>query len=272
MPVLVGSALAYRDEAFRAGPAAAALAGAILIQVGTNLANDYYDHRRGVDSARRIGPPRASAQGWIPASRILFGAALSFLFAALVGVYLIAVAGWPILAIGVASLASGYAYTGGPYPLGYHGWGDLFVFVFFGLVAVAGTYFVQAGSIPFHVVVAAVPVACLSTAILVVNNLRDLDSDAAAGKRTLAVRIGARATRAEYALLLVGAYASLPLLVGRYDYPPLTLLPWTTLPLGFALAWRLAAARTPHALIPLLGATALLLVLFGIQLAVAVTG
>lgn len=207
VPVCVGTALAYGSGEGRALPALAALVGAVLIQIGTNLANDYFDFRKGADTEERLGPTRVTQAGLLPPGAVFAGAALAFGAAFAVGMYLTSIAGWPIAAIGLLSLASGYAYTGGPYPLGYNGLGDAFVFVFFGLVAVAGTYFVQALTVTPMAIAAGVPPGALATALLTVNNLRDVETDARAGKRTLVVRLGVGAGRAEYASMLALAYA-----------------------------------------------------------------
>jgi len=204
-PVAVGSALAARDGAFRPGVALAALAGALLIQVGTNLMNDHEDFRRGADTSERLGPPRATQQGWLPPGAVRRGALACFAAALLVGLYLVWVAGWPILVVGLTSIAAGYAYTGGPFPLAYHGLGDAFVLVFFGLVAVGGTYYVQTLTLNPEVLLAALPVGLLGVALLAVNNTRDQRTDAAAGKRTLVVRFGRRFGQAEYLACLVGS-------------------------------------------------------------------
>jgi 1,4-dihydroxy-2-naphthoate octaprenyltransferase len=234
-PVLVGTALAWADGVFAPLPALAALVGALLIQIGTNLANDYFDYVKGTDIAGRKGPTRVAQSGLLPLGQIRAGIVMTFGLVALVGLYLVAVGGWPILVAGIASLVSAIAYTGGPFPTGYHGLGDLFVFLFFGLVAVSGTYYVQALVLTPVVVIAAVPVGVLTTAILVVNNLRDIDTDGPTGKRTLAVMIGPKATRLEYVLLLVVAYV-VPLLLWLTGWTPArVLLPWLTVP----LAWRL---------------------------------
>lgn len=209
-PVLVGTALAWADG-FPL-PALAALVCALLIQIGTNLANDHFDYVKGADIVGRKGPLRAAQSGLISLVHLRIGIVSTFSVAALVGLYLVTVGGWPILAIGVASLVSAVAYTGGPLPISYLGLGDLFVFVFFGLAAVCGTYYVQALSLTPEVVVAALTVGALTTAILIVNNLRDIASDRQTGKRTLAVMIGPSATRLEYVLLLALAYA-VPLLL-----------------------------------------------------------
>lgn len=235
-PVLVGTAIALADGVFAAWPALAALVCALLIQIGTNLANDYFDYVKGVDVAGRKGPMRVAQSGLISLSKLRIGIALTFAFAATIGIYLVIAGGWPILVVGLASLVSALAYTGGPFPIGYHGLGDLFVFLFFGLAAVCGTYFVQAQEITLTVVVAAIPVGALTVAILVINNLRDIETDRKTGKRTLAVTIGLKYTRLEYVLLLAVAYAAPPLFLVAGWSSVWVLLPWLTLP----LAWRTA--------------------------------
>jgi 1,4-dihydroxy-2-naphthoate octaprenyltransferase len=207
VPVLVGTVLAWRHESFEPFTALATLLGAVAIQIGTNLANDLYDFKKGADSPARLGPPRALASGWLSVDDMRAGMVASFGLATAAGAYLVAVAGWPILAIGLASIASGILYTAGPFALAYIGLGDLFVFLFFGLVAVLGTFYAQARTLDPEAWIAAIPVGTLATAILVVNNLRDIDTDRAAGKLTLAVRVGRRATRAEFVTLLVAAFA-----------------------------------------------------------------
>ena len=231
-PVLVGTALAIGDGVFTPLPALAALVGALLIQIGANLSNDYLDYVKGVDVPQRLGPRRVAQSGLITLSRLRIGTAGTFALAALVGVYLVYVGGWPILVIGLASLVSAFAYTGGPFPIGYYALGDLFVFLFFGLAGVCGTYYVQALTITPAVLAAAVPVGALTVAILVVNNLRDLKTDGQTGKRTLAVTIGAQASRLEYLLLMVLAYGSPALfwLVGWSS--AWVLLSWLSLPLA----------------------------------------
>lgn len=207
VPVVVGTVLAWRHDSFEPFTALATLVGAVAIQIGTNLANDLYDFKKGADSPARLGPPRVLARGWLTVDDVRAGMVVSFGLATAAGAYLIAVAGWPILAIGLASIASGVLYTAGPFALAYVGLGDLFVFLFFGLVAVLGTYYAQARTLDPEAWIAAIPVGTLATAILVVNNLRDIETDRAAGKLTLAARVGPRATRAEFATLLVAAFA-----------------------------------------------------------------
>jgi 1,4-dihydroxy-2-naphthoate octaprenyltransferase len=202
VPVLVGLALAWRDGGVRPGVAAVTLALGLLIQIATNLANDYFDGRRGADGPDRLGPKRLSAQDPALAAAIGRATALVVVLAAIAGLSLVSVGGWPILVIGVVSLLCALAYTGGPYPIAYHGLGDVFVFVFFGPVAVLGTYWLQRATVSTEAALASVPVGCVATAILMVNNLRDIAGDARVGKRTLAVRIGARATRAGWVVMV----------------------------------------------------------------------
>src|SRR5579875_960856 len=187
VPVLVGTALAIADRHFNLPVALATLLASLLIQIGTNFANDYYDFHKGADTEERLGPMRVTASGVFTPAQVAKATAITFALALVVGLYLVWAGGVPILLIGLFSILSGIAYTGGPYPLGYNGLGDVFVFVFFGLVAVMGTYFLQAGTVTLGAFMAAVPVGLLCTNILIVNNLPDIDTDRAAGKRTLAV-------------------------------------------------------------------------------------
>lgn len=212
-PVLIGCALAWADGVTHAGAALAALAGAVLIQIGTNYANDYFDFVNGADNEKRVGPTRATAAGLIPPAAMRTAFIVTFALTLPVIAYLTVRGGWPIVAIGVASILSGILYTGGPKPLGYMGLGDLFVLVFFGPVAVAGTYYVQALSVSWPVVLAGLGPGLLSTAILVVNNLRDMKTDAEVGKNTLAVRFGATFARVEYLLCILLAAATPPALI-----------------------------------------------------------
>src|SRR5690606_23925593 len=184
----------------------AALICALLIQIGTNFANDVFDYQKGTDTQERTGPLRVTQAGLLTPRQVFRGMCLVFGLAFLIGLYLIAVGGWPILVIGLLSILSGIAYTGGPYPLGYHGLGDLFVFIFFGPVAVCGTYYVQALEWSWLALISSVPVGLLSVAILIVNNYRDRHTDVKAGKRTLAVRLGGKLTRWQYGLTLALAY------------------------------------------------------------------
>lgn len=234
-PVLVGTSLAIERGVFRPGAFAAALLGALLIQIGTNLANDYSDARRGADADDRLGPVRVTAGGLVPPRQVLAATYLTFGAAVLCGLYLVAVAGIELLFVGIASIAAGVLYTGGPRPYGYAGLGELFVFVFFGLVAVAGSAFAQLERWPAEAFALAVPVGLLAAAILVVNNVRDMDSDRRAGKRTLAVRLGRERTRALYAAIVLGAYALAPLPLLWGSLSAWLLAPWVTLPVAVAL-------------------------------------
>jgi len=261
VPVAVGTAVAAASGGVAWPAAIAALAGALAIQVGTNFANDVFDAERGADGPDRIGPTRAVSAGLISAAAMKRAMVLAFACAAACGLYLVHVAGWPIVVIGLASIASGIAYTGGPFPLGYHGLGDVFVLVFFGFVAVCGTVFVQVGHVPPLAIWAAVPVGALATAILVVNNLRDRPTDARAGKRTLAVRFGRTAAIVEYALLLLLAHAIPAALAigGR----PWIALPLATAPLAVARLRQLAGCVDGPSFNRCLAATAQLLLLHG---------
>ena len=230
-PVLAGTSLASLDgHGARPGLAAAALAASVLIHAGTNLQNDVGDFKRGADGGGRIGPPRATTQGWLPAAHVQAAAVLCFTLAFLPGAYLVAQGGWPIIAAGIASVAAGAVYTAGPRPVAYSGWGEAFVVVFFGLVAVGGMYYLHAGTIGSAALVGGAALGTLAAAVLVVNNLRDIDSDRRIGKNTLAVRRGVRFTLVEYALLLYVPFAlalALALLDGVAALlAPLVLLPW----------------------------------------------
>jgi len=241
-PVLVGTALAGYVGVFHWLRFVAALLGAILIQVGTNLSNDYSDARRGADAEDRLGPVRVTAGGLVPPRQVLIATYLTFGLAVLVGVYLIVVAGWQLLLVGVASILAGVAYTGGPKPYGYEGLGEVFVFLFFGVVAVAGSYFVQVRSLSWEAFALSVPVGLLAAAILVVNNIRDIDSDRRAGKRTSAVRLGRERTRTTFGAVVYLAFLCAPV---TWLFGPVTawvLLPWLTLGLAVPLV-RLVRTR-----------------------------
>ena len=260
-PVVLGIGLAVTEGVFAPGPAIAALVGALLIQVGTNLANDYYDGVRGVDEPDREGFMRVTAGGLIEPTRVRTAMIGTFGLALGIGIYISYVGGLPILVAGLASVVAGLLYTGGPYPYGYYGLGDLFVFVFFGLVAVVGTFYIQAvqslaagpvpmwippGTITPEAVLAGVAAGGLSTAILVVNNIRDRESDREAGKRTLAVSIGYRWSRVEYTIVIGLAYV-VPLVFWLgYGYEAVVLAPLLTLPLAVSLirtVWRNTAGE-----------------------------
>lgn len=212
-PVMVGSSMAYAETGAIAWlPLLAALLAAMLIQIATNLHNDVSDFERGADNAERIGPARATASGWLAPVAVRRAAFACFGLAMLFGVYLVWYGGWPIFLLGLCSVAAGYAYTGGPYPIAYSALGELFVWLFFGLGAVMGSYYLQTHGLSWGVFVAASMVGLLAAAVIAVNNYRDLDSDRKIGKNTLAVRIGRRACQVEYALLLLVPYLLLPLL------------------------------------------------------------
>jgi 1,4-dihydroxy-2-naphthoate octaprenyltransferase len=265
-PVLAGTGLAAHHGVAAPLPAAAALVGALLIQVATNFANDYFDFVRGGDTSERIGPARVTQAGLIPPGTVKRGMIVALAAALVVGVYLVSVGGWPIVAIGLVSLACAVLYTGGPYPLAYHGLGDLFVFVFFGLVAVSGTYYVQGGAWPGDALVAGAALGALSTAILVVNNLRDIESDAKAGKRTLAVRIGPAGTKAEYVALVVIAFFAPVAGILRFGWPLTALACLVAAPLCIPPARRVLLHRDPRELLPALGETARVVALYGMLL------
>ncbi|MEZ4399338.1 MAG: 1,4-dihydroxy-2-naphthoate polyprenyltransferase [Kofleriaceae bacterium] len=258
-PVAVGVACAHAAGAVAWGPAVAALVGALLIQIGTNFANDVFDAEKGADTPDRKGPVRAVAAGLISAGAMRRAMIATFAAAVAVGGYLVAVGGWPVVVIGVASIAAGVLYTGGPWPLGYHGLGDLFVMVFFGQVAVGGTTYVVAGQVTALALALSVPVGAVATAILVVNNLRDRETDARVGKRTLAVRWGRTFALAEYAGLLVVAHA-VPLALALAGRPWLA-LGLVTAPLAVARTRALICAEPGPAMNHLLGATAQLMLL-----------
>jgi 1,4-dihydroxy-2-naphthoate octaprenyltransferase len=269
VPVLVGSACALSQGRFALGPALAALAGALLLQIGANFANDVYDYEKGADTAERLGPTRAVQAGLITPQAMKRGMFAVFTAALIIGAYLLAVAGPIILVIGIVSILSAIAYTGGPYPLGYNGLGDLFVFVFFGPIAVCGTAFVQLGDVPTLAVWCSLPVGALATAILVVNNLRDYEQDAMVGKRTLAVRWGALGAQREYGVLLAVSYAVPLFLATGSAHGRFVLLPLVTLPLARQL---MTAIRNEsgRALNARLAGTAKLLMLFGLLFALGI--
>ncbi len=266
-PVAVGTACAVSVSGFVPGPALAALAVAVSIQIGANLSNDVLDFDRGADTERRVGPVRAVQSGLLSRGQVWTGAWIAFGICMACGLYLAAVAGWPVLVVGAMSIASGLLYTAGPWALAYTGLGDLFVVLFFGLVAVCGTVYVQALRVPAAAWWSGLAVGALATAILVTNNLRDRQEDAMAGKRTLAVRFGPRFARFEYAGLLLCAHlATLPLVPLLGFWP---LLSWLTLPYAVVVlrsVWR----REGAALNASLAATARMLLVFGVLLSAGI--
>jgi 1,4-dihydroxy-2-naphthoate octaprenyltransferase len=265
VPVAVGTAVAAACGGVAWPAALAALGGALAIQIGTNFANDVFDAEKGADGPDRIGPLRAVSAGLISAAAMKRAMVLAFAVAAAFGLYLAHLGGWPIVVAGVLSILSGIAYTGGPYPLGYHGLGDVFVMVFFGLVAVCGTAFVQLGHVPTLAVLAALPVGALATAILVVNNLRDRTTDARVGKRTLAVRLGRNGAIVEYVALLLVAY-TIPISLG-----PWAMLPLITAPLAIVRVRALVTAASGPDFNGCLAATAQLMLLHGVLFAVGLS-
>jgi len=265
VPVAVGTACAAATRAIAWGPALAALGGALAIQIGTNFANDVFDAEKGTDGPDRVGPVRAVAAGLITPQAMKRAMIAAFAIATAFGAYLTLVAGWPVVAIGVASIAAGIAYTGGPAPLGYLGLGDMFVLAFFGFVAVCGTAYVQLGSVPALAWWASVPVGALATAILVVNNVRDRHTDVRTGKRTLAVRFGRRPALVEYALLLACAYA-VPLVLVRGS--AWCALPIATAPLALVRLRQLVRAASGPDFNACLAATGQLLLVHGALFAI----
>lgn len=265
-PVVVGSALAYRDGAFALLPAAAAMMVALLLQIGVNLANDYFDYIKGVDTERRLGPVRVTQSGLLSPQQVKAGMSAFMALSAVPGLYLLSRGGWPVLAAGASALVSALAYSGGPFPLASNGLGDLFVFIFFGLVAVCGTYYVQAGTVTPTAAALAVIVGLLITAILVVNNLRDIETDRGAGKRTLAVTLGKTATRLEYTILLAGAYIGLLAVWSADAVAVWALLPLLSLPLCVSLVKRIWLEAAGSELNSLLAATAKLALVFSLLL------
>jgi len=252
---------------FRADTAAGCLAVALLLQVTANLANDLSDFRKGADTPDRTGPIRVAAAGLVTERQLEIAIGLTVGLAGIVGLWLTAVGGPILLALGALATVAALAYTGGPWPYGYRGFGEVFVFVFFGLVAVAGTAYLQAGRLEPLFVAAAVPVGALITAILVVNNLRDIPTDAAAGKRTLAVMLGARATAAEYAVLLLVAFA-IPVVLALTGWGIAVLLPLLTIPVALPLARTVRTFTEPRQLNPVLKATARLALIHGLLFAI----
>ena len=268
-PVVVGAAAAIADQQFVFTAALAAGMVALFLQVGVNLANDYFDYKRGIDTAERLGPQRVTQSGLLQPESVKKAMLVVLSAAALAGLFLVVRAGWPVLAIGFICILAALAYSGGPYPLASHGLGDFFVFIFFGLVAVCGTYFVQSGGLTLQVVWFSVPVGLLITSILVVNNLRDIPTDKKTGKKTLAVRLGPRGTRVEFVLLVGGAYV-LPVawfLGGQFS--AWIVLPLFSLPFAAVVVKRIYLAEGA-ALNPVLGSTAALSLGYSLLLSVGI--
>lgn len=267
VPIVVGTAIAAYHGVSRPGVGLLAALTALLLQITANLANDVFDFERGADDAGRLGPPRAVATGLLSASEVRRATLLTALAATASGLGLIWIGGWPVALAGAASLIAAIAYTGGPWPLGYHGLGDLCTFVFFGVVGVAGSYYVQAGALSALALAASIPIGCLVTAILVVNNVRDLETDARAGKRTLAVRMGRRATCVYYAGLLCVAYGGALSLGLAYGARRAALYPLASVLLAVPLLRTVATRADGPALNAALAGTARLTGVFGLLFA-----
>jgi len=268
-PVVVGMAVAIREGGFDVVATLVCVAVALLLQIAANFANDAFDFHKGADTAERLGPTRVTAAGLIPSRQVMVATGIALLLAMLAGSYLVVLGGWPILAIGLLAVVSAVAYTGGPAPLGYAGLGDLFVFLFFGLVAVAGTAFVQTGELTSLSLVAGIPIGCLATAILAVNNLRDVETDRRAGKRTLAVRLGPNGAIAEYIVLMTVAFATPAALYFSGDLELWAFVPWVLLPLTLMMI-RGVMQETGRQLNVRLAGTARLELLFALFFAVAI--
>lgn len=266
--MLVGSALAFRAGAFDWRPASVCLVFALLVQIGTNFANDYSDFLKGADREDRQGPRRAVASGFVSARTMAIATGVTFGAAFLAGLSLVLWGGWVLLPIGILSLLFGWAYTAGPYPLAYHGLGDVFVFVFFGLVAVGGTAFVMTHRVDAFALLAATPVGLLAVNILVVNNYRDMETDARAGKRTAVVRFGRGVARFQYMLSFAVAFG-VPTALALARQSPVLALPLLAVPLALPLVRELAMSSGGAALNALLGKTARALLVFGVLWAAA---
>jgi 1,4-dihydroxy-2-naphthoate polyprenyltransferase len=247
-----------------------ALIASIFIQIGTNLANDYSDARRGADTEDRLGPVRVTAGGLMPPRQVLIGTYVAFGVALAAGAYLIAVAGWQLLLVGAASIAAGVLYTGGPKPYGYEGLGELFVFLFFGVVAVVGSYFVQTEKLEWEAFALSVPVGLLASAILVVNNVRDVDTDRRAGKRTLAVKLGRNGARTLFDVMLVLAFVTPPAIVIGGGLSPWILLSLLAAPLAVPLRRTVRTRTDGPSLNGALAGTGRLLAVFSLLLAIGV--
>jgi 1,4-dihydroxy-2-naphthoate octaprenyltransferase len=230
--VVMGAALSWHDGYFQLDAVLVCLFTALLLQIGSNLANDVFDFQRGTDTAERLGPTRVTQAGMLTPRQVKVGMALVFAVAGLSGLYLAWLGGWVIIILGIAAIISAIAYTGGPFPIGYHGLGDIFVFIFFGLASVAGTYYIQAGSISPAVWWMTIPPGLIITAILVVNNLRDLENDRKAGKHTMAVRLGEKGTKLQYVICMVIAYLVLFPVAYTGLIPWAALTAWLSLPLA----------------------------------------
>jgi 1,4-dihydroxy-2-naphthoate polyprenyltransferase len=269
-PVLVGTALAAHEDEFHVLPFLAAMVGSTFIQIGTNLSNDYSDARRGADTEDRLGPVRVTAGGLMPPKHVLVGTYIAFGIAVAAGLYLAAVAGWELLVVGVASILAGVLYTGGPRPYGYEGLGEVFVFVFFGIVAVVGSYYVQTEELRWEAFALAVPVGLLSSAILVVNNVRDIDTDRRAGKHTLAVKLGRERARRLFTAMVVLSFAAPVVILALGGLTPWLLITLAAVPLGVPLIKTVSSRSDGPALNGALAGTGRLLAVFSVLLSAGV--
>lgn len=269
-PVLVGTALAATEGTFKVLTFLAAMVGALFIQIGTNLSNDYSDARRGADTEDRLGPLRVTGGGLMPPRRVLVGTYVAFGVAVAAGAYLIAVAGWELLLVGAVSILAGVLYTGGPRPYGYEGLGELFVFLFFGVVAVVGSYFAQTERLVWEAFALAVPVGLLAAGILVVNNVRDVDTDRRAGKRTLAVKLGREGARRLFGAMLVFAFMAPVVTWVAGGLSAWILLSLLASPLAVPLARTVLTRVDGPSLNAALGRSGALLALFSVLLAAGV--
>ncbi len=265
-PVIAGTAVAIHEGGEHWPTAILAMITALLLQVVANFANDVFDFRRGADTSERVGPTRVTASGLVSATAMMRATTVVIGLAILTGLPLVIRGGWPVLVLGLAAIVCAVAYTGGPFPLAYLGLGEIFVFIFFGLVAVAGTAWLQTGEVTALAIGVSVPVGALAVAILIVNNLRDIDTDRAAGKRTIAVRLGERGTRMEYAamLLIAGAAPILFWTAGWLNWSVVLTIAWW--PFGASL-WNQVSVRTGPALNPTLGNTGRALLFYSVVLA-----
>jgi len=271
IPVLIGSALAWKHQSFHVDVFLMATICSVLIQIGTNFANDYFDFKKGADTAERIGFKRASASGLIKPKTMFHATIGTMLLAFFCGLYLVYIGGWLIFAIGIASLTFGILYTGGPYPLAYNGLGDIFVFIFFGIIAVCGTFYVHTGLFYWEVFFASLIPGALSTNILVINNLRDTETDKKVNKRTLGVLFGDTFLKGEYLLLCLMAFAIPSHLQFWNGYNYYIFLPMLSFPFAYFLCKRLFTYHDKVELNDLLAKTAQFLILFGILFTIGIT-
>lgn len=264
VPIMVGASLAWSHNQFRMDTTFVALICTLLIQIGTNFANDYYDFVKGADTDERIGFERATALGLVSPKETLTATLLTMALAFLTGLYLVWIGGWVILAIGILSLLFGILYTGGPFPLGYNGLGDIFVFIFFGMIAVTGTYYVNALEWSELSLLASLPVGALCVNILVVNNLRDIHQDKISGKKTLGVIFGENMLKIEYLGLLFLAFLIPVIFYHFYDYSIWIMLPYLSLPLSWQLIKKIWYHSDKRELNKTLERTAQFMILFGL--------